>query len=118
MVTILDDIVGNPTFESDCIQILENNKKNTNETNFKERWYYTPKMKGSYSIKYVLPALVPSLSYDHLEINNGSLASSTFASIHNITNEKKVITTRKNLLAYCKRDTFAMVKILDVLRSV
>ena len=31
MVTILDDIVGNPTFESDCIQILENNKKNTNE---------------------------------------------------------------------------------------
>ena len=85
---------------------------------FKERWYYTPKMKGSYSIKYVLPALVPSLSYDHLEINNGSLASSTFTSIHNITNEKKVITTRKNLLEYCKRDTFAMVKILDVLRSV
>ncbi len=39
MVTILDDIVGNPTFESDCIQILENNKKNTNETNFNERWY-------------------------------------------------------------------------------
>ena len=39
MITILDDIVGNPTFESDCIQILENNKKNTNETNFNERWY-------------------------------------------------------------------------------
>ena len=39
MVTILDDIVGNPTFEGDCIQILENNKKNTNETNFNERWY-------------------------------------------------------------------------------
>ena len=31
MVTILDDIVGNPTFESDCIQILENNKKNSKE---------------------------------------------------------------------------------------
>ena len=39
MITILDDIVGNPTFEGDCIQILENNKKNTNETNFNERWY-------------------------------------------------------------------------------
>ena len=39
MITILDDIVGNPTFEDDCIQILENNKKNTNETNFNERWY-------------------------------------------------------------------------------
>ena len=39
MITILDDIVGNPTFEDDCIQILENNKKNTNEINFNERWY-------------------------------------------------------------------------------
>ena len=39
MITILDDIVGNTTFEGDCIQILENNKKNTNETNFNERWY-------------------------------------------------------------------------------
>ena len=39
MVTIFDNIVGNPTFESDCIQILDDNKKNTNEINFNERWY-------------------------------------------------------------------------------
>tara|TARA_S200000501_G_scaffold310323_1_gene300512 strand:+ start:3013 stop:3504 length:492 start_codon:yes stop_codon:yes gene_type:complete len=39
MITILDNIVGNSTFESDCIQILENNTKNTNEKNFNERWY-------------------------------------------------------------------------------
>lgn len=35
---------------------------------FKERWYYVPEMMGSYSIKYVLPALVPELSYKNLEI--------------------------------------------------
>ena len=85
---------------------------------FKERWYYTPKMKGSYSIKNVLPALVPSLCYDHLEINNGSLASSKFASIHNIKNNKELIETRNHLLKYCRQDTLAIVMILDVLRSV
>jgi len=75
-------------------------------------------MKGSYSIKYVLPSLVPSLSYDNLEINNGSLASSTFANLHNISDLDQIHITRKNLLEYCKLDTLAMVKILQVLRSV
>ena len=85
---------------------------------FKEKWYYVPAMKGSYSIKYVLPALVPSLSYDNLEINNGSSASSTYANLHTLSNLDQINQTRKNLLEYCKLDTFAMVKILEVLRSV
>ena len=42
---------------------------------FQKRWYYTPEMKGSYSIKYVLPALVPDLSYQDLEIKEGGTAS-------------------------------------------
>ncbi len=85
---------------------------------FKEKWYYVPAMKGSYSIKYVLPALVPSLSYDDLDINNGSLASSTFANLHNVSDLDQIKKIRKHLLEYCKLDTFAMVKILEVLRSV
>lgn len=85
---------------------------------FKEKWYYSPSMKGSYSIKRVLPALVPSLSYNDLEINNGGLASVTFANIHTISNQEKLNIVRKNLLEYCKRDTLAMVKILDVLKLV
>jgi hypothetical protein len=35
-------------------------------------------MKGSYSIKYFLPALVPNLSYQDLEIKEGGTASNTF----------------------------------------
>ena len=85
---------------------------------FKEKWYYTPSMKGSYSIKNVLPALVPSLSYNHLEINNGGLASVSFSTIHTISNKDRVNFIRQNLLEYCKMDTLAMVKILDVLRLV
>ena len=85
---------------------------------FKEKWYYVPAMKGSFSIKYVLPALVPSLSYDNLEINNGSSASSTYANLHTLSDLDQINQTRKHLLEYCKLDTFAMVKILEVLRLV
>ena len=46
---------------------------------FQQRWYYTHEMKGSYSIKYVLPALVPELSYDDLDIKDGGTASNTFS---------------------------------------
>ena len=85
---------------------------------FKEKWYYTPKMKGSYSIKKVLPALVPSISYDNLEINNGASASTAFDNIHNIPHQEEQNIIRKNLIEYCKLDTLAMVEILDVLRSI
>ena len=85
---------------------------------FKEKWYYTPAMKGGYSIKYVLPALVPSLSYDDLEINNGLLASATFNNLHKVKDLDELKVIRKNLIEYCKRDTYAMVKVLDVLRSI
>ena len=45
---------------------------------FQKKWYYTPKMRGSYSIKQVLPALVPELSYNDLEINEGGNAEADF----------------------------------------
>ncbi|MDA0278672.1 MAG: DUF2779 domain-containing protein [Bacteroidetes bacterium] len=48
---------------------------------FQKKWYYTPEMKGSYSIKFVLPALVPELSYNDLEIKEGVTVSNTFLSM-------------------------------------
>ena len=85
---------------------------------FQQKWYYTPEMKGSYSIKYVLPALVPELSYNDLEIKEGGTASNTFLSMVNGTFAGDVEETRNQLLEYCKLDTFAMVKILEKLRQV
>ena len=41
--------------------------------------YYHPGFEGSYSIKAVLPALVPALAYDDLEIQEGTMASVQFA---------------------------------------
>ncbi|MDA9907280.1 DUF2779 domain-containing protein [Flavobacteriaceae bacterium] len=85
---------------------------------FQQKWYYTPEMKGSYSIKYVLPALVPKLSYSDLEIKEGGTASNTFLSMVNGTFKGDIKETRMQLLEYCKLDTYAMVKILEVLLSI
>jgi len=85
---------------------------------FQQKWFYTPAMKGSYSIKYVLPALVPELSYQDLEIKEGGTASNTFTQMVLGAFEGDIEKTRKDLLDYCKMDTFAMVKILEKLRSI
>jgi hypothetical protein len=85
---------------------------------FQQKWYYTPEMRGSYSIKSVLPALVPELSYNNLDIKEGGAASNTFLSMVTGSFEGDVEEKRRQLLEYCKLDTFAMVRILDKLRQV
>ncbi len=39
MIIIMDDVVGNSTFQTDCINLLQQNKEQTNESNLKEKWY-------------------------------------------------------------------------------
>jgi hypothetical protein len=75
-------------------------------------------MRGSYSIKAVLPALVPELSYNDLDIKDGGTASNTFLSMINGTFQGNIEEARRQLLEYCKLDTFAMVKILEKIRMV
>ena len=88
---------------------------------FRQQDYYSKDMKGSYSIKYVLPALCPGdpeLDYHALEgVHNGSEASAAFADLPNHSPEE-IAVIRKNLLRYCCLDTLAMVKVLEKLRSV
>lgn len=85
---------------------------------FQKKYYYTNDMQGSYSIKYVLPALVPELSYDNLTINEGGLASIAFESLYYETDLIRIAEIRNNLLEYCKLDTYAMVKLLEKLESL
>lgn len=85
---------------------------------FQKKYYYTPEMKGSYSIKAVLPALVPELSYDDLEINEGGLASIAYESLLTETDLMVIAEVKQQLLAYCKLDTLGMVKILERLNQL
>ncbi|MFZ1281823.1 MAG: DUF2779 domain-containing protein [Ignavibacteriaceae bacterium] len=85
---------------------------------FQKKYYYNYKMHGSYSIKYVLPALISELSYKDLGINEGGLASIAFESLYYETDLMRIADTRTNLLEYCKLDTYAMVKLLEKLESL
>lgn len=51
---------------------------------FQKKYYYKPEMKGSYSIKYVLPALFPELSYENMEIADGATASITYEQLRDM----------------------------------
>lgn len=74
-------------------------------------------MNGSYSIKEVLPALAPELSYEDLEIGDGASASLAFEEMM-YNPEADIPGIRKSLLGYCGLDTLAMVKILDNLFKI
>lgn len=87
---------------------------------FSKGHYYCDAMQGSYSIKYVLPALCPGdpeLDYHNLDgVHNGSEASAAFATMTAHTPEE-IKEIRNNLLKYCGLDTYAMVKVLGKLKE-
>jgi len=85
---------------------------------FKKHHYYLPAMEGSASIKSVLPALIPELSYDDLEIGNGLDASTAFYNLNKSNNITKIIEIRNSLWEYCKLDTLGMVRILEKLNEI
>lgn len=79
---------------------------------FSKQMYIDPKFKGSWSIKKVLPVLVPTLSYKELAIGDGTEAMVGWQKIvYEETNESEREKTKKNLLKYCELDTLAMYEI-------
>lgn len=81
--------------------------------------YDHPEFKGSASIKYVLPALVPHLSYKNMHIQEGGTASDTWNRIVSgeYSEDEKDMKIQA-LKDYCHLDTLAMVEIWRVLNSL
>jgi len=85
--------------------------------------YYHPKMLGSWSIKAVLPAMVPEMSYAGLEgINEGMGAADGFLEAIGsrpgaAPTEERKAELEEQLLRYCRFDTEAMVEIVRFLRN-
>ncbi|TSA09511.1 MAG: DUF2779 domain-containing protein [Deltaproteobacteria bacterium] len=88
------------------------------EIPFKKKDVYHWKMKGSSSQKYVLPALVPQLSYEGMEISNGGMAVQAYFRTCESQDQSEIEAIRKALLDYCKLDTLGMVRILERLREM
>ena len=87
-------------------------------TPFRRKQYYLPAMQNSYSLKLVLPALVPELSYDEMMIADGANASTAFYNLRFETDETKIKETRQALLDYCALDTLGMVRVLEKLKCI
>ena len=86
---------------------------------FSEQMVVHPEFRGKTSIKWVLPALVPALSYKGLAIREGATASETWNAI--VTGELEAgeaDQARRNLLAYCGLDSLAMVEIWRALLEI
>jgi hypothetical protein len=82
---------------------------------------YHPDFLGSFSLKYVLTPLVPDLTYDDLVIVDGLVASVEIARLLFVAGKipkAEHDRVRKDLLNYCERDTWAMVRVLAKLREL
>ena len=82
------------------------------------RHYCHPEMRGSWSLKSVLPTVAPELSYDDLEVQDGMGAQRKFLKLisTDISAEEREV-GRKSLLEYCERDTLAMIRLSRFLES-
>ncbi|MFT6334272.1 MAG: hypothetical protein ACJATI_001009 [Halioglobus sp.] len=82
-------------------------------------YYHHKDFRGSVSIKSVLPVMCPELSYKSLNVQNGGQAMTTyrdliFSDVHNHHKEQVIM----DLLAYCKLDTWAMVRIWEEINKI
>jgi predicted RecB family nuclease len=79
---------------------------------------YHPAFEGSFSLKAVLPALVPEMTYEGMEVPNGQaagLAWETIISGNSSQAERQA--KRQALLDYCGQDTLALVRLLEAIQT-
>ena len=83
--------------------------------------YYHKDLSGSYSIKKTLPVLVPTLTYEGMDVGNGVQA---YIAYINYDSDQPTFGTlktkaerREALKRYCQQDTWAMVEILRAVRE-
>jgi hypothetical protein len=85
---------------------------------FKRRDIYDWQMNGSYSLKRVLPVLVPEMTYDALEISDGEMASEAYFALEEISDPAERARLRKALLEYCRQDTLGLVLLVEKMRNM
>ncbi|MCB0695662.1 MAG: DUF2779 domain-containing protein [Chitinophagales bacterium] len=82
---------------------------------FTDLLWFDRRFQGSTSIKTILPVLT-DVSYDDLNIRKGDIAAGLLRQVVQgdlpTGQDDQII---KDLLAYCERDTWAMVKVIEVI---
>jgi Domain of unknown function(DUF2779) len=83
--------------------------------------YYHPAMRGSFSIKAVLPTIAPDLDYENLDVvadGTGAQVAYLYAALDPQTPPARKAELRDRLLVYCKQDTWAMVEVASFLQRL
>ena len=81
--------------------------------------YYHPDMRGSWSIKAVLPTIAPDLDYTNLDgIQDGTAAAEGYLeAVREDTSSERKAELKNQLLKYCQFDTLALVRITQFFRG-
>ena len=123
-------IAFNANFEKGVIKKMakqfpqyENELMNINERFWDQlvvfRKYYSDyRFKGSNGLKSILPVIIPGMDYSHLDVSDGSKAQVTWSNMIALSDSPEKEKLISQLLEYCKLDTYAMVKILEMLKSI
>lgn len=72
---------------------------------------------GSTSIKKVLPVLCPDLRYNEAEVHDGTGAVEAWTQMISLPDGERRAELKRQLLAYCRLDTLAMVEIFRILKD-
>ena len=79
---------------------------------------YHPVFAGSYSLKSVLPALVPEMTYAGMEVADGQAAGLAWESVvRGDCDEGERERKRRALVEYCTQDTLGMLRLLEKLQQ-
>jgi predicted RecB family nuclease len=84
----------------------------------KQSWYH-PAMRGSWSLKAVLPTIAPEMDYGQLDgVRDGTAAQLAWLeTVRPDTPPARKSELREQLLRYCRHDTLAMVRIAHFLEG-
>ncbi len=78
----------------------------------------SPSVYGFVLSQSVLPAMVPDMTYEGMEVAEGAQAGSAWDKmIRGQIDDPERKRLRQALLAYCKQDTLALARLLDSLQS-
>ena len=86
-----------------------------------KEYVYHPDFRGSFSLKDVLPVLVPGLSWNDIAIQDGGTASAEIAHLMLRSGDLDASAKRQlreELLAYCEQDTLALLRLLESLERL
>lgn len=81
------------------------------------RYIKTEATENTWSLKTVLPTFLPHLSYQDLEIQNGTQTMEVYRNLSEIKDAKEIDKQRSAMLAYCKLDTKAVLDLYNLLYS-